>query len=69
VQPLLDAAPEWGGSTVTNSERLVESVYNLVDQQPNERARAEVARIALLAAQHRAAQLKQPPKERKDTNQ
>jgi hypothetical protein len=53
---------------VTHSDRLVEAVYDVIDRQPSERARTEVARCALLAVQHRAAQLieKRPKSERKD---
>jgi hypothetical protein len=32
-------------------------VYDMVNRQPSERIRAEVARAALLAAEHRAQQL------------
>jgi hypothetical protein len=39
------------------SDRMVEQVYDLVNRQQSERVRAEVSRAALLAAQHRAAQL------------
>lgn len=39
------------------SDQMVEGVYDMVNGQPNERTRAEVARAALLAAQYRAAQL------------
>lgn len=41
------------------SDRYVEDLYNLVNRQDGETMRLEVARIALLAAQHRANQLKQ----------
>lgn len=40
------------------SDTLLESVYDLVNRQDGEVARAECARIALLAAQHRAQQLR-----------
>lgn len=39
------------------SDRLVEDIYSLVNKQSGEKARAEVARIALLAGQYRAQQL------------
>lgn len=39
------------------SDQLVEQFYDLVNAIADERARLEVARIAYLAAQHRAAQL------------
>jgi len=40
------------------ADRLLEDVYDFIYKTP-ERDRTEVARIALLAAQHRAEQLKQ----------
>jgi hypothetical protein len=43
---------------MTDSDRLLEQVYALADKQPDERARLEVVRIAYLAAQHRAARIK-----------
>lgn len=46
---------------MTNSDRLLESLYDLANCQKNERTRLEVVRIALLAAQHRAAQLTDAP--------
>lgn len=39
---------------MTNSDTLLEKLYDLADRQPNERIRSEVARAALLAATHRA---------------
>jgi len=36
------------------SDHLVEKLYDAVNAQPTERARLEVARAALAAAQHRA---------------
>jgi hypothetical protein len=39
------------------SDQMVEKVYDTVNKQLDERTRTEVARAALLAAQHRAAQL------------
>lgn len=52
------------------SDRLLEAIYNLADRQRSERARSEVARAALLAAQHRANALEKPqPKERKEQSQ
>lgn len=43
---------------MTNSDRLLEAVYDLVYKQRSEVARLEVVRIALIAAQHRAAHIK-----------
>jgi hypothetical protein len=40
------------------SDRLLEGVYDVYNAQSTERARQEVARAALLAAQYRAQQLK-----------
>jgi hypothetical protein len=39
------------------SDRMVEQVYDIVNEQRDERARLEVARVAFLAAQYRATQL------------
>jgi hypothetical protein len=47
---------------VTNSDRLVEAIYDLVAAQKDERSRSEVARIALLAGQYRAEALRKRPK-------
>lgn len=44
------------------SDALVEGLYNLVNRQGSERARADVARAALLAAQFRAEQLSRAAK-------
>ena len=41
------------------SDAMVEQLYNLVNKQDGEAMRLEVARTALLAAQHRAQQLQQ----------
>ena len=46
------------------SDQLLESVYDLINGQDGERNRAECARIALLAAQFRAAQLRQKAMQR-----
>ena len=40
------------------SDAMVEQLYNLVNKQDGERMRLEVARVALLAAEYRAQQLK-----------
>lgn len=45
------------------SDRYLEEIYRLTDAQRTERERAEITRIALLAAQHRAQQLQ---KQRED---
>lgn len=39
------------------SDKLVEQVYDVVNAQRTEQARAAVARAAALAAEHRAKQL------------
>lgn len=44
-------------TTLPQSDWMVEGVYDVVNKQSSERARAEVARAALLAAQYRAGQL------------
>ncbi len=41
------------------SDQLLEDVYDLINRQDGERNRIECARIALLAAQFRAQQLRQ----------
>lgn len=43
---------------MAESDRILENLYVLADRQPDERKRLEVVRIALIAAKHRAAQLK-----------
>ena len=39
------------------SDKLIESVYDIINRQDGEHNRIEVARIALLAAEYRANQL------------
>jgi hypothetical protein len=51
---------------MTNSDRLLEKVYDLADKQSTEHKRAEVVRAALIAAQHRAEALKMKSEPRKD---
>jgi hypothetical protein len=52
-----------------NSDAHLEAVYDLVNRQSSEARRAEVARIARLAAEYRATQLamKAPARPAKET--
>lgn len=43
---------------MTDSDRLLETVYDVVNKQRNEGARLSVVRAALVAAQYRAAHIK-----------
>jgi hypothetical protein len=42
---------------IPQSDQLIESVYDLINAQPGEYVREQVARTALLAAEYRAQQL------------
>jgi hypothetical protein len=51
---------------MTNSDRLLEAVYDLADRQRSEVARMAAVQAALAAAVYRAARLEPPPPKRKE---